>query len=295
MELRQLRHFITLAETLNFSRAAIRLNIAQPALSISIRNLEEEIGARLFDRGSRRVSLTQAGRLTLSSARHSLAHAQDVSRLAGAAATGDAGIVKMTFVGGATFRLLPQRLPEFRRRFPEVEMELTEGTSTQVVERVRTGVVDVGIVRHPVIHPTGLATHVLETEQLVAVVPRTHRLAAKGTIRLRELTSEAFIQYSQLHAPSMHAVVSIACQGAGFMPLVSQEAIQIHTIISLVESGWGVALVPGSCEPTLGRNVTFLRIRDHKEPLKVGLALVTDPLNGTPLVQNLIRILSGQG
>lgn len=292
MNLRQLNHFVTLAESLNFSRAAVELHIAQPALSISIRNLEQEVGAQLFERGPRRVSLTQAGQLALPAARHTLACAHDFSRIAGAAESGNAGKLKLSFVGGATFRMLPERLPRFRRQFPDVEVELTEGTTTQVIEQVRSGAVDVGIVRHPVVTPTHLAMQVLHTETLVAVVPRTHLLAARSSICLRELADEDFIQYSQTHAPSMNAVVSLACQRAGFLPAVAQEAIQIHTIISLVESGVGVSLVPDSCQVALRRNVAFVPVRDHRAMLSVGLAAVTDPIKRLPLVLKLLPILA---
>lgn len=292
MELRQLRHFVCLAQVLNFSRAAEQLHIAQPALSISIRNLENELGLRLFDRGPRHVTLTQEGRAALDSARSVLAHVDEVAQLSAAVAQGDTGLLKIAFVGGATFRILPRVIPEFRQRYPAVELELTEATTLEVLQRVQSGDVDGGILRHPVVPAPALSILVLERDPLVAVVPHGHHLAGKRRLRLRDLAGEPFIQYSHLRAPSMNAIVSLACQAAGFVPRVSQEAVQIQTIVSLVESGLGVALVPDSCREHLGRNVEFLRISDHKEQLAVGLAFVLNAASGNRLVHNFIDVIT---
>ncbi len=293
MELRQLRHFVCLAQVLNFSRAAEKLNIAQPALSISIRNLEDELGVRLFDRGPRHVLLTQAGHAALGSARAALVNVDEVTQLSNAAGRGEAGLLKIAFVGGATFRILPRAIPEFRRRYPAVELELMEATTLEVLQRVSSGEIDGGIVRYPVVCRPAVSTLVLERDALVAVVPRGHPLSAKHKLRLRELAGEPFIQYSHVHAPSMNAIVSLACQSAGFVPQVSQEAVQIQTIVSLVESGLGVALVPESCREQLGNHVEFLRISDHKEQLVVGLAFVQQGASGNLLVWNFIDVITG--
>lgn len=294
MELRQLRHFVTLAQARNFSRAAEQLHIAQPALSISIRNLETEIGTRLFDRGPRHVTLTEAGRLALRSARAALESVAEVGELAAAVSTGEAGTLKLAFVGGATFDVLPRHLPEFRRRHPGVELDLIEGTTVEVIERVRSGAVDAGFVRHPVLSPTGLASIVVERDLLVAALPRGHRLAGKARLKMRDLADEDFIQYAHAHAPSMHMVVVRACEAAGFKPRLAQEAVQIQTIVSLVESGLGVALVPGLCQRALGQNVDFRPITDHRAEREVGLALVYDASVRKPLLENFMGVLGAR-
>lgn len=291
VELRQLRHFLALAEVRNFSRAATELHIAQPALSISIRKLEEEIGTDLFERGPRGVKLTEAGRVALVSARNALSHVEEVGRLASAVAAGDVGLLRIAFVGGATFRILPRQLPEFRRRYPQVQLELTESTTLEIIEHVQSGVIDAGIIRHPLISAAGLAVDVLEKETLVAVLPRGHRLASQTRLFLRDLAEEPFIQFSRLRAPSLNAIISLACQDAGFEPLVSQEALQIQTIVSLVESGLGVALVPGSCQAASGQAVEFRPLTDRRKMLTVGLALVSKRSNGQRLVQNFIDVM----
>jgi DNA-binding transcriptional LysR family regulator len=292
VELRQLRHFIALAETLNFSRAAERMHIAQPPLSISIRKLEEELGVRLFERGPRHVALTRAGNMALASARQALSCVAETTRVAQATAAGEAGVLRVAFVGGATFRLFPQRLPEFRLLYPAVELELSEATSNQAVEKVSNGSSDVGILRYPLAQATSLAVHVLEQDRLAAVLPENHRLARRDSLQLKELAGEDFVMYSHAQAPSMHAIVALACRHAGFSPRVAQEAVQIQTIISLVQSGLGIALVPASCQQSLGQHVAFRRLTDREPLLGVGLALVADATRNDPLVQNFLKVLS---
>jgi DNA-binding transcriptional LysR family regulator len=289
MELRQLRHFVALAEHRNFSRAAEQLHIAQPALSISIRNLEQEIGARLFERGPRHVALTDAGVQALSSAREALSHAEEVTRVAATAE--NAGELRVAFVGSATHKILPRFLPVFRRRYADIELELSEGPSLEVIDRVRSGLADAGIVRHPVMQPTGLDMRVLDREHLLAAFPRKHPLASKAKLRLKDLCNEPFIQYSHIHAPSMNTVISLACQRNGFEPKVAQEAIQIHTILSLVECGLGIALVPMSSRAPSGQKVEFRSVSDSKDLLTVGLALVVNPTNKRPLLRAFVDLL----
>ncbi|MEJ7930465.1 LysR family transcriptional regulator [Ramlibacter sp. AN1015] len=292
MELRQLRHFLAVAEARNFSRAAQTLHIAQPALSISIRKLEEEIGAKLLERGTRNTTLTEAGQIALESARSALAHIDDISRLATAVARGEAGLLRIAFVGGASYRILPRYLPEFRRRYPEVKLELLESTSLEIVESVRSGLVDCGIVRHPLIDAAGLSTRLLEDDPLVAAIPRGHRLASKPRLCLHDLAKEPFIQFSRTRAPSLNAIIALACRRSGFEPNVAQEALQIQTIISLVESGLGVALVPESSRASSGQAVEFRPLADHKELLKVGLALVFSAAREKRLAQNFVSTLA---
>jgi len=292
VELRQLRHFVALAETLNFSRAAERMHIAQPPLSISIRKLEGELGVQLFDRGPRHAALTPAGHMALAPARAALAAADETTRIARSTAAGEFGVLRVAFVGGATFRLFPQRLPEFRRLYPAVELELSEATTVQVLDKVRSGAIDVGIVRHPVAQATDLAVHELERDRLVAVLPADHPLARKDRLRLKDLEGEDFVLYSASQAPSMHAIVSLACRHAGFSPRVTQEAVQIQTIISLVQSGLGISLVPTSCQESLGQRVAFRELADREPLLRVGLALVAGATREQPLIRNLLNVLA---
>lgn len=291
MELRQLRHFVALAELSSFSRAAERMHIAQPALSISIRNLEREIGVLLFDRGPRHVLLTAEGEEALRAARGALAQAEEVARIA--TSTKETGVLRVSFVGSAAYQILPRFVPAFRRLHPKIELELSEGPSLEVINRVKENVVEAGIVRHPVMQSTGLEIRVLSREPLVAALPRGHALIKKTRVRLADLAGEDFIQYSHTHAPTMNAIISLGCQKAGFEPKVSQEAIQIQTILSLVECGLGVALVPASTPSASWQRVCFKSLADAQSLLTVGLALVFDPESKNPRLPNLVEVMVG--
>lgn len=291
MDLRQLRQLTVLAETLNFRRAAERLHMAQPPLSISIRRLEESLGARLFERGRRGVRLTEAGRAALHDARLAIFHAEQARRAARAAAAGEAGTLRVGFVGSATYALLPRALPEFRRRFPHVQLELAESTTARILARVEEETFDVGIVRSPVVRATPLQLETIERDVFAAVLPARHPLARSRRLRLADLAGEPFVFYSAAEVPGLHAVALLACQSAGFTPRVSQEAVQVQTVVSLVESGFGVALVPSVAKRHSSEQVVFRQLADPERTLAVGLALVYKAEPESGLVKRLRETL----
>ena len=291
MDLRQLRQLVVLAETLNFRRAAERLHIAQPPLSISIRRLEESLDARLFERGRRGVRLTEAGRAALPDARLAIFHAEQARRAVRTAAAGETGTLRVGFVGSATYALLPRVLPEFRRRFPRVQLELTESTTTRILARVEEEAFDVGIVRYPVVRATPLQLQTIERDVFAAVLPARHRLARSRRLALADLAAEPFVFYSAAEVPGLHTVALLACQSAGFTPQVSQEAVQVQTVVSLVESGFGVALAPSVARRHAPERVLFRKLSDPTSALAVGLALVYKAETETVLVKRFREAL----
>lgn len=291
MDLRQLRQLVVLAETLNFRRAAERLHIAQPPLSISIRRLEESLDARLFERGRRGVRLTEAGRAALHDARLAIFHAEQARRAVRAAAAGEVGTLRVGFVGSATYALLPRALPEFRRRFPRVQLELIESTTARILARVEEEAFDVGIVRYPVVRATPLLLQTIERDVFAAVLPARHPLARSRRLALADLAAEPFVFYSAAEVPGLHAVALLACQSAGFTPQVSQEAVQVQTVVSLVESGFGVALAPSVAQRHAPERVVFRRLADPQSALAVGLALVCKAETETELVKRFRETL----
>lgn len=291
MDLRQLRQLVVLAETLNFRRAAERLHMTQPPLSISIRRLEESLGARLFERGRRGVRLTEAGRAALNDARLAIFHAEQARRAARAAAAGEVGTLRVGFVGSATYALMPRALPEFRRRFPRVQLELAESTTARILARVEEETFDVGIVRSPVVRATPLQLETIERDVFAAVLPARHPLARSRRLRLADLAGEPFVFYSAAEVPGLHAVALLACQSAGFTPRVSQEAVQVQTVVSLVESGFGVALVPSVAKRHSSEQVVFRQLADPQRTLAVGLALVYKAEPESGLVKRLRETL----
>ncbi|MBA2962293.1 MULTISPECIES: LysR family transcriptional regulator [Ramlibacter] len=279
MNLQQMKQLVALAETLNFRRAAERLHMAQPPLSVSIRRLEDELGARLFARERRGIRLTPAGEAVLAHARQIAFHAEQLKRAAASASGGMSGRLRIAFVGSAAYSLFPRVLPVFRERFPGVELDLRESTTTQMLQQVERGDVDLALVRYPVVEATTVVLRPVESDVLAAALPAGSPLARKRTLRMRDLADEPFVTYSATAAMNLRVQVVAACQAAGFTPRIVQEAVQVQTVLSLVGSGLGVALVPSLSRMQAPAGVEFRRLTDGGERLETALAVATHAHN----------------
>lgn len=273
MDTRQLRHFIALAETLNYHRAAERLHMSQPPLSASIRKLEERLGARLFERTRRGTELTAAGQAALEDARRAVFHAEQFGRTAAAAARGEAGSLRVGFIGSATYALMPRLVPAFRARYPEVRLILIESTTWQLLEDIELGRIDAGLLRFPVMRASTASILPAERDVFVAALPARHPLARKRRLPLGALASEPFVLYSAAAVPGLHATALLACQRAGFVPQVQQEAVQVQTVVSLVGSGLGVALAPSVAARHATEDVVFRPLQGPGAETEIGIAL----------------------
>lgn len=276
MDLRQLRQFSVLAENLTFHAAAERLHMAQPPLSVSIRKLEEELGVTLFERSRRGVVLTEAGRAVLADARKALFYADEVTRNASAAVHGMGGRLRIGFVGSAKYRLLPALLPLFRAQHTEVMLELHEGSNAAIINAIEQRSMDIGIVRVPLQSAHTLKFEIVETDVLVAAIPRGHALAAQPTVSLSDLAAEPFIHYAADAVPGLHALTMMLFQSVGESPHAAQWAVQVETVICLVESGLGVALVPSCCQRRKSDLCTFREISPTSDLARIGLAVAYD-------------------
>jgi DNA-binding transcriptional LysR family regulator len=273
MELRQLRQFVAVAEGLSFRRAAERLHMAQPPLSVAIRKLEEELGAQLFERRGRSIRLTAAGVEALRTARRCLAGADEVRAAAQSAAKGDSGRVRMGFVGSATYSLLQRLLPVFRARYPAIELELRESANEEMLSLIEAERLDVGLVRVPTVKTAALQFELVEHDVFHAVMPRGHPLAAQREVSLKSLAREPLIAYAHTKVPGLHAMVTLAFQHAGLSPQPVQEATQVQTVLCLVESGLGVALVPSVSARSASKKLVFRPIRGLPASAAIGIAM----------------------
>lgn len=277
MNWRQAQHLVVLAETLSFRKAAERLHIAQPPLSMSIKRLEEELGAPLFLRESRGLRLTPVGEAVLPHARQVVFHVGQMKATAAEALDGIAGKLRIGFVGSATYRLFPRALPAFRTRYPLVELELREATTIGMLRQVERGELDVGLVRYPVAEPTQARLVPVEHDQLVAALPHDSPLAHARTLQLADLREEGFVMYATGTAANLRAQVISACQSGGdFTPRIVQEAVQVQTLLSLVASGMGVALVPSASQAQRMEGVAFRKLARAGGLLDVALAAATN-------------------
>lgn len=290
LDLRRIRQFVVLAETLNFRRAAARLHMAQPPLSVSIQKLEAELGTRLFERGGASgVSLTPSGQAALAQARRLLLHNAQLIAAAQAAACGEGGALRVGFVGSTTHGVLQKIVRRFRAEHPGVELVLQEATSIGIVQRVEEGALDVGLVRTPLLQSTQARLLPLLREQFVAALPRGHALEPQPRPRLQELADESFVFYQRSDAAGLHAMALLACQQAGFMPRITQEATQVQTVLSLVDSGLGIALVPSVMQYSAYPHVIYRPLADLAPGVDLGLALLSaDP--AIPAAQRFIQV-----
>ncbi|HQS19781.1 MULTISPECIES: LysR family transcriptional regulator [unclassified Acidovorax] len=285
MNLRQLRQFVTLAETGNFHRAAEMLHMAQPPLSVSIRKLEEEMGEALFERRSTGVFLTTVGEAMLADARLTLFHAEQCRQAVMDARQGQGGLLRMGIIGSATYALLPELIPSLRERFPKIELELTEATSSEILDGLVSRRFDVGFVRYPVLHPAPFELLPMDRDDFVLAVSEHSPLAAHDAIALSDAARQPFIMYPQDKVPGLSTLALMRCQLSGFTPRVAQEAMQVQTIMSLVASGLGVGLVAGVARLVMPRGVKCLALTDNPPGFHVGIALARLQGNTSRLVE----------
>lgn len=285
MNLRQLRQFVTLAETGNFHRAAEMLHMAQPPLSVSIRKLEEEMGEALFERRSTGVFLTTVGEAMLADARLTLFHAEQCGQAVMDARQGQGGLLRMGIIGSATYALLPELIPSLRERFPKIELELTEATSSEILDGLVSRRFDVGFVRYPVLHPAPFELLPMDRDDFVLAVSEHSPLAAHDAIALSDAARQPFIMYPQDKVPGLSTLALMRCQLSGFTPRVAQEAMQVQTIMSLVASGLGVGLVAGVARLVMPRGVKCLALTDNPPGFHVGIALARLQGNTSRLVE----------
>ena len=273
MELRQLSQFVAVAEMQSFSRAAERLSMAQPPLSVAIRKLEDEIGVLLFDRGARGVRLTDAGEAALEAARKCLREADEVVSLARMAAKGEAGLLRIGFVGSATFDVLPRLIEAFSERYPKVRLDLFEAANLELLQSVTNGRLHLAILRVPTAAPAGVSLQLIEQDVFCIALPARHPMAGRESLALAELADEAFIGYVPGRASTHHAAMTQLCLQAGIMPRITQEGVQVQTVIGLVASGLGVAIVPAIHSQYSSRRVVFRPIRDLPAGSVIGISL----------------------
>jgi DNA-binding transcriptional LysR family regulator len=273
MELRQLSQFVAVAETQNFSRAAERLGMAQPPLSVAIRKLEDEIGVSLFDRVARGVRLTDAGEAALEAARKCLREADEVASLARMAAKGEAGLLRLGFVGSATFDVLPRLIEAFSERYPNVRLDLFEAANLELLQSVTSGRLHLAIVRVPTAAPAGVRLQLIEKDVFCLALPARHPLAERPSLALADLSDEAFIGYLAARAGTLHAAMIQLCLQAGIVPRVTQEGVQVQTVIGLVASGLGIAIVPAIHAQYSTPRVVFRPIRDLPAGSEIGISV----------------------
>ena len=255
-ELAQLRCFTTLASELNFRRAAERLNMTQPPLSRQIQLLEHQLGVTLFTRSTRAVALTAAGRAFFIEAQALLDQAQRAAQRARQAATGESGSLTISFVASAVYDFLPRTVTWARRERPDVAINLLEMTTFEQLQALRARRVDLAIVRAPLQHP-GLVSECLLREPFVLAAPSNHPLAQHEQPTLAMLDGQPFIVYAHTSWQPFNELLTGMFRSQGVEPDYVQSLGSTLTILSLVNAGLGLAMVPRSASAIRFANLCY--------------------------------------
>ena len=288
MELRLLNYFAILAEELHFSRAAQRLSISQPPLSVAIKQLEAEIGAQLFDRTSKGVRLTPAGAHLLPRARQLLALSQQAAQETRDVGQGVRGHLRLGFVGSALYRGVPQALAAFQAQHPQVRVDMLELNSAEQLQGLQQARLDMGLV-HSVALPDGLQGQLLMEEAFVACLPEGHALAAQKTVDLAALQGERLILFSSEVSPTYHQRIYDMCMAYGFAPEIRHEVRHWLSVLSLGSLGQGVAIVPAALQRVGMPRICFKPLRGEQPQSELLAIWRSQPDNA--LVQSLLQCL----
>ena len=254
VEIKHLRAFETLAQELHFGRAAQRLSIVQPALSMQIKLLEEELGVRLFERNRHSVALTQVGTIFLPEARatlHQAAHAADVARASG---RGEIGRVRLGFISSVLPQLLPDLIRTLHERFPRIELELKDMPGPDQATALKNAQLDFGLMRLPAIIP-GIQTREVLQESFIVALPGDHPLASSSSLHPTDLVQLPLLILARRYAPGFYDGLLQALERQGAQLQIASELGEFTTMLALVSAGLGVGLLPANAGRALPANV----------------------------------------
>jgi len=293
IELRQLRYFVAVAEEMHVGRAAQRLNMTQPPLSQAIQGLEALLGANLFIRQKRGITLSAAGHALLPEARRLIRDCSALPDLVKSAALGEIGSLSLGFISTADYNLLPPVLREFRKLYPQVQLSLKEATSDVQLEALRLGQIDLGLMIPPL--PDKLSEIMnyqpIMAEPLILAAPAdADWLGARKRLSLTACQGQPLIIFPRAIAPAFYDAILGCFQSVGITPEIGQEAIQMQTIIGLVSAGMGIALVPQSVSNLKRPGVVYRDLIETTPQIETGVAWRKD--NHSPVLQAFITLLT---
>lgn len=288
MEFKQIVTFVALADYLHFGKAAEHLQIAQPHVSRRIKQLEEELDVLLFYRNKRNVRLTEAGEVFLAEARKLLHGAELARERTRESSAGRRGRLNVSLISSAMLGVVPTILGTYRRAHPDVLMKFTEvGTAVQL-EGLNRGTADVAFVHPPIRRMRIYDQVVLEREPLLAVLPKTHRLAAQKHINLYDLANDPWVMFPRDNSTPIYDRIISICNRAGFSPNIVQEAGPVYTRLGLVAAGFGVHLVHKAWETMPYPGVVYI---PTYPTATVGLACYWRKGDPNPILHNFIDIV----
>jgi DNA-binding transcriptional LysR family regulator len=271
IEIRHLRYFLAVAETLHFGKAAVMLGIAQPPLSQQIKDLERMLGYALFDRTTRGVKLTTVGQFFAERARNTIAKMADDAEMARRMGAGKEGALDVGFSSSIMFTALPKAIKAYRRMHPNVELRLREMVTAEQIPALREGRLAIGFLRDGE-EAEGISIEPVFRETFIAVLPTSHRLARKSAIAPIDLKDEPFVFFSRRMGNLAYDRTVACCEEAGFRPNIVQETPQWNTALRLVAAGLGVSVAPACIGSLTMPGVAYRRLRSrHWTSVDIGM------------------------
>ncbi|MFC1492551.1 LysR substrate-binding domain-containing protein [candidate division KSB1 bacterium] len=289
MELRHIKYFLVLSEELHFGKAAQRLFIAQPPLSRQIKNLEEELGVKLFERTRKKVQLTQYGEYLREESQKILTQVDLIKNHLKLMNKGIKGQITIGYIGSVMHSLLPKVLVNLKREYPDIHTTLLEIGNDEQIDAIRNGNIDIGFMRTP-FDTSDIKTETIYSETFSLILPNYHPLVNSGKVSLKDLADEPFISFSRSCGGGglVNTLIKL-CNRAGFTPKTVHESSQINSIIRLVECNLGYAIVPTSVKSGYDLNVKFFELDQYPE--RIDLLLAYNPKNLTPVSKNIIDLI----
>ncbi len=246
MELRHVRYFIAVASNLSFSKASRRLHVAQPAISQTILDLEDELDVKLLLRTGRGVELTAAGRAFFAEGQEIMLRADAARTAAQRASRGETGCLRIGFLPCAAGPFIPTLIKSYRKEFPNVDVQLHDMNTEQQLKAFDDGRIDIGFARpFTKERAKDFSTEVVYEDRLEIVLPAGHALAKKSVVNLKDLAGETFVEYYRRGSPALFSEIYSTCRKAGFSPKIILEFEEMSSVILAVESGLGVSLTLG--------------------------------------------------
>ena len=277
MDVSQIRAFLAVAEELHFGRAAERLHMAQPPVSRSIQQLERELGARLFERSTRKVTLTSVGEAVIGPARDVLDALDRVGTVARAAGVGEIGRVRLAYAGASSNVMVGRLARAVKQNHPGIHFELfSQNFAQPAMQRLMRGDIDLALGRWDYV-PSGVKTRVIAVEHLVVAVPETHRLAERSDVSIAEFNGEPFVALPPQTGSILLERLRLMTRAAGFAADVVQDAPDSWTVMSLVSAEVGCSLTLSSVvESVADPHLRFLRLSDPVDPVELRMAWRAD-------------------
>ena len=289
MELHDLRYFVAVAEDLHFGHAAKRLHMTQPALSRQIQALEAELNVQLFQRTKRTVQLTMAGHTFFEEAKQILSHTEQAIQKTQWAARGEIGQLRLSFTASALRSIVPEVMPVFRERYPDVQLMMNERCTHSQVVAFQNHQIDIGFL-YPPVDETLLALQPVADEIWVVAIPKGHYLADQKYLTLATLAKEAFILHPRQEGPAFYDQIIQLCEQAGFYPNVVQEVETSQTRVGLVAAGMGITFVPDYLQTVGDTQVVYRRLQEATPKLQLAVAHRRD--NFSPIVQQFLHVVA---